>query len=145
MTAAPRNIPCSADRTAPLRTASTFLLAATLALAACSTSTGTEGGEASRIAPYNAMAILPPAANPDELLGLSGDEVTVKLGRPALIRREGGAEIWQYRRTDCVLDLFMYGSAKQVEHVDLRDRGDANESAVRACYQRMLEKPLESS
>lgn len=145
MTAAPRNILCSADRTVPLRTPSTLLLAAALALAACSTAVAPEADEASRVAPYNAMAILPPAANPDELLGLSSDEVTARLGRPALIRREGGAEVWQYRRTDCVLDLFIYGSAKQVEHVDLRDRGDANESAVRACYQRMLEKPLESS
>lgn len=117
---------------------------AALGLAACS-GTPAEDTGGTRIAPFSAMALLPPAADPDELLGLNGEEVTVKLGQPALIRREGEAEVWQYRRTDCVLDLFMYGSAKQVEHVDLRDRGDANESAVRACYRRMLEKPLESS
>ncbi len=83
--------------------------------------------------------------NPDQLLGLSGDAVSEKLGKPALIRREGDAEIWQYRSPLCVLDLFLYGGVKQVEHVDLRNRGEATPKAVRACFVRMLEASAKSS
>lgn len=120
-----------------------LVLAAALALAACAETASTqEKEEPAQLAPYNAMAMLPPPpeVDPDELLGLSADDITAKLGRPTLVRRERGVEIWQYRQTDCVLDLFLYGSARQVEHVDLRDRGDATEAAVRACFQRMLQK-----
>jgi len=120
-----------------------LVLAAALGLAACAeTAAGTPEEDPAQLAPYNAMALLPPPpeVDPDELLGLSADDVTARLGRPTLVRRERGVEIWQYRQTDCVLDLFLYGTARQVEHVDLRDRGDATEAAVRACFQRMLKK-----
>ena len=79
------------------------------------------------------------------MLGLSAEEIAAKLGKPALIRRDGDAEVWQYRRVRCVLDLFLYGSKKQVEHVDLRDRGDTTDEAVRLCFQRMLESSPEST
>lgn len=124
-----------------------LLAAAALALAACGDSGGEDAAEAAVLAPYSGMAILPPSANPDpdQLLGLSSEEIASRLGKPALIRRDGDAEVWQYRRTRCVLDLFLYGSRKQVEHVDLRDRGDANEESVRLCFQRMLESAGEST
>ncbi len=123
-------------------------MAATLGLAACGeTDSLSEEEQAAARAPYSGMAILPPSvdADPDQLLGLSADEIAAKLGRPALIRRDGDAEVWQYRRVRCVLDLFLYGSEKQVEHVDLRDRGDTTEEAVRLCFQRMLENTPEST
>jgi hypothetical protein len=123
-------------------------MAAALVLAACGETDGrSEEEQAAALAPYSGMAILPPSvdADPNQLLGLSADEIAVKLGRPALIRRDGDAEVWQYRRVRCVLDLFLYGSRKEVEHVDLRDRGDATEEAVRLCFQRMLESTPEST
>ena len=146
MTAAPKSIPCSAERAASRGIALPAVLAAALALAACGAA-GDAEREAAQQAPYNGMAVLPPSAgaDPAQLLGLSGDEIAAKLGKPALVRRDGDAEVWQYRRVHCVLDLFLYGSAKQVEHVDLRDRGDANEAAVQACFQRMLETALDST
>jgi len=147
MTAAPISIPCSAERAASRGIALPAVLAAALALAACGPAAGDAEREAARQAPYNGMAVLPPSAgaDPAQLLGLSGDEIAAKLGKPALVRRDGDAEVWQYRRVHCVLDLFLYGSAKQVEHVDLRDRGDANEAAVQACFQRMMETALDST
>ncbi|UCH72815.1 MAG: hypothetical protein JSU82_10570 [Rhodospirillales bacterium] len=116
------------------------LLFASLGLAACSAAPEPADEAAVQLAPYSAMAFVPPAADPQELLGLNAGEVTAKLGQPALIRREGDAEVWQYRQTDCVLDLFLYGTGRQVEHVDLRDRGDATQAAVQACFERLLEK-----
>jgi hypothetical protein len=144
MTAAPRNTPCSAERTATRRSGLAVILAAVLGLAACGEAVDEQS---TLLAPYNGMAVIPPSADadPDQLLGLSGDDIAAKLGKPALIRRDGDAEVWQYRRVHCVLDLFFYGSRKEVEHVDLRDRGDSTDEAVQACFQRMLESIPEST
>lgn len=119
--------------------------AAALALAACSSEGGSQGSglaNAGALAPYNGLAMAGPQANDDpaQLLGLSGSDVTARLGEPALIRREGQAEVWQYRRVRCVLDLFLYGDVKQVEHVDLRDRGDTTKAAVRECFVKIMER-----
>lgn len=122
------------------------LLAVALGLAACGAAADPQQ-QAAPLAPYSGMAVVPPAghADPEELLGLDVDEVAARLGKPTLIRREGAAEVWQYRRANCVLDLFLYGGRKQVEHVDLRDRGDAGEAAVQTCFQRMLNETLDST
>ena len=32
------------------------------------------------------------------------------LGAPEFVRRDGPAQIWQYRAENCVLDLFLYGN-----------------------------------
>jgi len=152
-----RTTRCRAERNAKVRP-SLLIVAAAFGLAACGEpsdpNAGTESAPAEQaapeqtLAPFNGMAMVPPTPvddNPDQLLGLSGDDVTEKLGKPALIRRDGAAEVWQYRRVRCVLDLFLYGSEQTVEHVDLRDRGDATQSAVRDCFVRMLEKAPASS
>lgn len=145
--------PCRTERTARIRPGLLAALAAVaFGLAACSEAESppapAEQATEPPLAPYNGMAMVPPApvdADPDQLLGLSGDAITGKLGKPALVRREGAVEVWQYRRVRCVLDLFLYGSERKVEHVDLRDRGDATEQAVRDCFLRMLEKAPASS
>lgn len=140
------SIPCSAEKTAVARTGLLAVMAAAmLALAACAADDGLQAGalgESAELAPYNGLAMAAPPIddNPDQLLGLSGSDLTSKLGKPALVRREGGAEVWQYRRVRCVLDLFLYGNVKQVEHVDLRDRGDSTDSAVRECFVKMLKR-----
>ncbi len=90
---------------------------------------------------YNGVApipIEPVNDDPEQLLGMTSDSLSDILGEPDVVRRDGGAEVWQYRSEACVLDLFLYGGMKQVEHVDLRDRGDATEVMVRACFVRML-------
>ena len=60
------------------------------------------------------------------------------LGDPALIRRDGTAQVWQFRGDACTLDLFLYpsdGGDLAVKHVELR--GEA-EDERRACLERML-------
>ena len=89
------------------------------------------------------VAALPPEPEPDidddpqQLMGLDRDALNEKLGLPALIRRDGDAEVWQYRADRCVLDLFLYGIEKKVEYIDLRDRGNGEDS-VRDCFVGML-------
>lgn len=123
---------------------SAAVLAAALFLGSCSTVTtvGGDRGGASGGDPlfYNGMASLSKVnADPQQLLGMDGTALNDLLGQPTLVRREGEAEIWQYRGDECVLDLFLYGGMRQVEHVDLRDRGDASEKAVDACFVGIME------
>lgn len=99
--------------------------------------------------PYNGMANLPPVNDdPRQLMGLDRATLNEKLGEPALVRRDGDAEVWQYRADRCVLDLFLYGTDKKVEHVDLRDRGGGggdDEGSVRDCFVGMLRAALPST
>ena len=96
--------------------------------------------------PYNGMATLPPVNDdPEQLMGMDHESLTEMLGEPALVRRDGDAEVWQYRADRCVLDLFLYGTEKKVEHVDLRDRGEGNEGSVRDCFVGMLRTATPSS
>jgi hypothetical protein len=89
--------------------------------------------------PYNGMATLPRVNDdPQQLMGLDRATLSEKLGEPALIRRDGDAEVWQYRADRCVLDLFLYGMDKKVEHIDLRNRGDGGEDSVNDCFTGML-------
>lgn len=68
----------------------------------------------------------PPALKPAELMGLAQGELTELLGTPSLKRTDPPAALWQYRDTDCILDLFLYedGSAYRVRHIEFRRRGD---------------------
>ncbi len=95
---------------------------------------------------YNGTAVLPPVnSDPEQLIGLAEPALGAKLGKPALIRRESGAEVWQYRAENCVLDVFLYGSQRTVEHVDLRDRGGASDTAVQDCFVGLLRAALPES
>jgi hypothetical protein len=54
------------------------------------------------------------------LKDLTSQELIGKFGKPDFLRREETAEIWQYRSSACVLELFLYPSASgnlQVAHV----------------------------
>lgn len=97
---------------------------------------------------YNGVAPVPIAPvndDPEQLLGMTSESLGDILGKPDVVRRDGGAEVWQYRSETCVLDLFLYGGMKQVEYVDLRDRGDATDVMVRACFVRMLRGDIPAS
>jgi hypothetical protein len=102
--------------------------------------------DASSATPYNGVATLPPIDDdPRQLMGLDRATLNEKLGEPELIRRDGDAEVWQYRADRCVLDLFLYGLDKKVEHVDLRDRGDGAGDSVSDCFVGMLRAALPST
>jgi len=146
----------SVPETSPLRHALTAALMLGL-LAGCQTTgegtasgngTGTGGagsgtvtgvGEASKpggkVAAAQAIRF-----NADDFKGYSPERVLPVLGAPDFVRRDGNAQIWQYRATNCVLDLFLYnaGGATTVKHAELRSRVPGAEP-LDACYSRMRE------
>ena len=72
----------------------------------------------------------PPAVNKikitsEQLLGQDTAWVDQQIGQPAFKRRDGQAEMWQYKKTKCVLSVFIYedapGSKRRVLHFDARD------------------------
>jgi hypothetical protein len=79
--------------------------------------------------------------DPEEFVGYSPDRVLPVLGAPDFVRRDGKAQIWQYRATNCILDLFLYqaGTGSQVKHAELRSRAPGAE-ALDACYSRMRQE-----
>lgn len=80
----------------------------------------------SSIAPPAPEAPVSDAIDNQPLEGLGSDAVRKQFGAPALIRHEPPAEIWQYRSTTCVLDLFLYPAAtgRSVRHAEIRARQD---------------------
>jgi hypothetical protein len=121
--------------------------------------TGEAGPLAASIDAVTAAAPAPPAAQPKnvnltrgrpaeiptpkQLIGLNRDEVHSLLGFPWLLKREGTAELWQYRVTSCVLDLFLLGPDPgdlKVSHVELRSRRE-NRPPTAACYVDILSSP----
>lgn len=59
---------------------------------------------------------------PARIVGLSRTEISGYFGKPQFRRRDAPAEIWQYRSTSCILDLFLYDSGKglRVHHFEIR-------------------------
>lgn len=61
--------------------------------------------------------------DPSELVGLNAGMIEAKFGAPTLLRRDGPAQIWQYRASGCIVDVFLYRTPAQedeVTYVDLR-------------------------
>jgi hypothetical protein len=69
-----------------------------------------------------APAPLPPL--PTDLTGMAAAEVVALLGSPDFRRGEPPGELWQYRRPDCVLDVFLYADKRgaHVVHTETRPR-----------------------
>jgi hypothetical protein len=77
--------------------------------------------------------------NPKQLYGLSGQRVAALLGPANFVRRDGVAEIWQYRARECVLDVFLYrqDATLSVAHFELRQRSTSTE-VPRRCFAGLL-------
>ena len=75
-----------------------------------------------------------------EFNGRDGKSLFSLIGRPDFIRREGLAEIWQYRANACIFDLFLYGRStnKKVQHAEVRGDGVDN-SPARGCFAKLLQ------
>ena len=76
------------------------------------------------------------------LLGLTGNELVTRFGRPVLQIKEGNSFKLQFRGQLCVLDAFLYPSAGaqyRVTHVETRSRS-GNDTNQRDCI-RTLEYP----
>lgn len=80
--------------------------------------------------------------DPDQLLRLDGQRVANLLGAASFVRRDGPAEVWQYRAEACVLDVYLYKEpgVLTVAHVDLRKRERAT-LPLRQCFRYILTRP----
>ena len=67
-----------------------------------------------------------PRITAEQLLGRDATLLRASLGKPDFLRRDGGAEIWQYKNGTCVLNIFLYdetpskSGAKRALHFDAR-------------------------
>jgi hypothetical protein len=105
-------------------------------------STGTVSGVGEAAKPDGKVAAAQAIRfNASEFKGFSPDRVLPILGAPDFVRRDGNAQIWQYRATNCVLDLFLYktGGETTVKHAELRPRIPGAET-LDACYSRMRQE-----
>ncbi len=80
--------------------------------------------------------------DPAQILGMAPAALDGLLGAPVRVRRDGAAEIRQYRAANvCQLDAFVYrdASGQHVTHVEIR-RGveRLDDAGARACLRHML-------
>lgn len=86
----------------------------------------------------------------ETLPGMTGSALTAALGAPQYRRRDGTAEIWQYRGGACTLDVFLYadGNDLRVRYVDARGKDEVqakDPSAARACATALIESRAPTS
>jgi len=102
-------------------------LAAPLALGACVADGGgaASGGLAGSSAGGLLASRTPSTSSAGDLVGKSESEIRSALGAPAFRRTDGPAQVWQYRGSACLLDVFLYqeGGGFKVKHAELRRRG----------------------
>lgn len=78
--------------------------------------------------------------DPKQFLGQEGEAISATLGAPDLVRRDGPAEVRQFRGGACTLDLFLYpgaGDVLSVRHVELRG-ASLDGDGRRACLADMI-------
>jgi hypothetical protein len=61
------------------------------------------------------------AATADELMGKTPQALRALMGPPSLLRKDHGAEVWQYAGDACVLLAYLYPNAKGVPQVSYLD------------------------
>ncbi len=89
----------------------------------------------------------PPEFEPASLLGASSSDVKAVFGSADLLRREGRAEVWQYRLATCVVDYFVYPDAdgnKQVTDWDWRAPIITERLNARQCRQDLATRQISS-
>lgn len=94
--------------------------------------------------PKSKNAGLPPIApslTPDELLGMTVNQMTFLFGKPVFVRRDPPGEFWRYRSKMCVLELYFYrdGVSKYVQHIEMRKNGQPEKSR-QACVNELLSR-----
>ncbi len=125
-----------------------------LATAGCVVTTDTPAPQAAAIqeAPIIDPAPTPPPSveayeppDPTQVVGMQQYEVLNLLGQPSLVRTEATAEVWQYKHSGCVLDLFLYQNGRpdvsEVVYFELRDLEEGqhlSEMAARYCFGHIL-------
>ncbi len=75
--------------------------------------------------PRVALPPAPPPGEPGDLAGLQPEQLRILMGNPALIRKDGPAEMWRYDGPGCKAFFFLYpyGTSLLVRHVETLPRG----------------------
>ena len=75
--------------------------------------------------------------DPDSLIGKDANAIESLMGAPALIRRDGPAEIWQYPGARCTANLFLYRASKEgalaLDHIEAHGH-DGKRMEAAACF-----------
>jgi len=113
-------------------------LAAGLLLTACSggpAATPPQATATPTVLPTLASLGHPPALR--DLNGLAPVQVAALIGAPDLRRVDPPAEIWQYRRADCVLDLYFYdsGASSSMVYAEAHSRAPERTPDAVSCQQ----------
>jgi len=89
--------------------------------------------------PETRTANLAAPVNPQRIMGLTRAELSDLLGKPHFRRRDITAEIWQYRHSECILDVFLYqsGNDYRVLHFEMR-QGKAEAASRTRCLAALL-------
>ena len=54
--------------------------------------------------------------DPEQLMGLAGGALAALLGEPGFRREDADAQVWQYRGSDCLLDVYLYRDGEETPH-----------------------------
>jgi len=100
-------------------------------------------------APAPEITVPPVDTDPEQVVGLDAAGVAALLGSPGMVRREGPAQVWQYSRKGCIVDLFLYtdetGGPFSVVYYELREGQGGTaltvSTAQRGCFAGLLERP----
>jgi hypothetical protein len=86
------------------------------------------------------------SGDPKELVGLDHTALRRVLGKPAQMRKELTAQVWQYVTGDCVVDLYLYDQdgGMRVTYVEARSR-TAEPTPTSRCLKSLLERPTASA
>ncbi len=89
--------------------------------------------------PQTRTANLAAPVDPRRIMGLTRAELSDLLGKPHFRRRDITAEIWQYRHSECILDVFLYesGNDYRVLHFEMR-QGKAEAASRTRCLAALL-------
>lgn len=82
---------------------------------------------------------VPDLASTDALIGLPDRRIAAFFGEPKRVRKESPAEVWQYAKADCVLDVYLYRTNGElaVTYVEARD-STAVETPAEHCFKTLM-------
>ena len=77
------------------------------------------------------------------LMGASPNELTALFGTPSFVRDDPPAQLWQYKSTDCILDLYLYENNRSVYRLDHMEVRTTNfkYAAFEDCARLILKEP----
>ena len=94
------------------------------------------------VAPDPSAEIYP---EPNLTTGLDRQLLITLLGEPRFMRRDGPAEIWQYKTLACTLDIFLYkdavGPAYRVTHFETRGAARTTSDCVVSVFSTAHDRP----